>query len=47
MLCGIFDILGFEKGTLQVIYLFSTYNKKGAPQNSFHFLLYYSKESDL
>ena len=47
MLCGIFVILGLAKGTLQPIYLLFTYNKKGAPQNSFHFLLYYSKESDL
>ena len=28
-----------KKGTLRIIYLFSKYNKKRAPQNSLHFFL--------
>ena len=35
-----------KKGTLQITYLFSKYNQKGAFQSSLHLLLYYSKESE-
>ena len=35
-----------KKGTLRIIHLFSKYNKKGALQSSFHFMLYYSKGSE-